>query len=299
MNTGFKRFISRFNEYKFKCAEEQYTQYNTILRRGYERAARSNIIICGLARDLGPSIYRSIATVETIGSLFNDHYIYIFENDSIDETKEILQNWQLTNNKIKVENTNMNTIRWGQERSLINGHLRCPTQRMKDMALYRNKCLNFVRESFSDYQYVMVIDLDYDGWSYDGIINTIGHNDWDVIGSNSIKYETNRIVYYDAWAYREIGQTYPHDDGYVNGKHFQRGDPLIKLDSVFGGMAIYKMQAFLNGVYGYVNRNNEPECEHVVFHNTMRANGSNKIYLNPSMITVIGDLEVVNTNLPL
>jgi hypothetical protein len=76
----------------------------------------------------------------------------------------------------------------------------------------------------------------------------------------------------------------------TGGYSFDRiGRGSISLDryclSVFGGLSIYKMQAYLAGKYASRHSEEiggETTVEHAEFHYSMRAKGYNKVYINPS-----------------
>ena len=57
----------------------------------------------------------------------------------------------------------------------------------------------------------------------------------------------------------------------------------IEVDSAFGGMAIYKKNVFIHGIYSGLNDSGLPICEHVPFHNKIKENNY-KIFINPKFI---------------
>lgn len=156
------------------------------------------------------------------------------------------------------------------------------------LAAYRNRVLQMLRTEFADFQHGIVLDTDLKGgWSTDGIANTFGHEDWDVVGSNGIIFkrlgrELNVPVQYDAWAFRWDDQFTPLPTGVVNALQWQRGQSFVPVSSCFGGLAVYRMPALLSANYdGW-------DSEHVPLHRQMRRNGFNRMFLNPSQMTVYG-----------
>jgi hypothetical protein len=56
----------------------------------------------------------------------------------------------------------------------------------------------------------------------------------------------------------------------------------IEVESAFGGLAIYRREALLEGRYNGV-RDGEGICEHVPLHAELRAKGR-RIFINPALI---------------
>lgn len=59
----------------------------------------------------------------------------------------------------------------------------------------------------------------------------------------------------------------------------------IEVDSAFGGLAIYRIEAFLRGNYLGENLLGEEICEHVPFHKELRRYGY-KLFINPKMVNL-------------
>jgi len=157
------------------------------------------------------------------------------------------------------------------------------------MARLRNCYLRSAQSSNVDFVIVLDTDLEM-GWSYDGIASTFSHDDWDVVGSNSIVYRsyvgidgvTKRMpIYYDSWAFRD--QKARSFDNGVTRSPFPRSDAWIPCRSCFGGLAIYSARALANVQYG------GEDCEHVELHEQMISRGREKIYVNPHQVTVYNE----------
>ena len=63
-------------------------------------------------------------------------------------------------------------------------------------------------------------------------------------------------------------------------KIIKKGNLFIKVDSAFGGLAIYKPIVFLNSLY---STNQTTQSEHVYFHKTSD-NANRSFYINPKLI---------------
>jgi hypothetical protein len=73
-----------------------------------------------------------------------------------------------------------------------------------------------------------------------------------------------------------------HKANEVNPLQLKRGEPLIPMESCFGGLGIYRMDALLSSMYV------GGDCEHVPLHRGLKAAGYSRIFLNPSQIVLYG-----------
>ena len=253
--------------------------YEARVARGRETMRHKRVVICGLARDIAPFLPNTIRRIEQLGELFADYRVVVYENDSLDDTREILLKWAKRCPRVHVLSDRL--------QAPVNRQIRCPLRGTR-MALYRNKYRDFVARHFADFDTCIVADMDLPGgWSYDGISNSFGWDDWDVVGSygvifQRIRYRLNVPVHFDAWAYREQGSFAPMPTGVVNRYYWQRGESLVPVYSCFGGLAVYRMDALLSARY------EGGDCEHVPLHRKMQEQGFSRIYLNPSQLVHYG-----------
>ena len=151
-----------------------------------------NVIIYGTIRDIEEHFTKSFANIYLLSKLFNKVYIIIFENDSSDNTRNLLTSWSKFNNV----NITKHII---LENNLIN---KIPLRATR-LAYCRNKILNHIFENNLDktYQYAIHCDLDDRFWSldYDSICNCFQYdsNTWDAMFPINKNYS-----YYDYWALR-------------------------------------------------------------------------------------------------
>lgn len=260
-----KHFFEQFPEGWWICNDSQYQKD---VLSGYMLSARKEILIVGLARDCEEALLYNIYRLEKLGSLFYKYRIMVVENDSKDRTAQTLQEWEKRNPRVNVLSFSNQKERHKQNHSL---------ERRKDMAEYRNKYLDFV-ESTRTEEYVAVFDFDMiGGFSYDGIMHSVKHlqrRDVDVIGSNSLLYQNEQRLYYDTWAFRKMNW----DVIDVGLMRVERGEPLMEVLSVGGGLILYK-----NRIQDY--RYTEDDCDHPTLHRQMKRRGQ-RIWLNPSQITL-------------
>lgn len=270
---------SEFPEDAFQPTAAHAREHHRTCQRGRLAMARSRVAITGLARNLGAVLPTTIARVERLGSLFADHRVIVYENDSTDDTKLILRAWAARNHRVQV------TIEDCSDP--VNPTTRC-LHRIERMARYRTRCQDAIRALCPDYDFTIVIDLDVaGGWSEDGVANTFGHERWDFIGANGLIYrregfDCNALRQYDMWALRFDESLTPLPTRDAHRYQFRPGEPLVPVTSCFGGMGVYSMQAYLAGRYA------ASDLEHAEFHRELRRQGFRRFFLNPSQVLVYG-----------
>jgi hypothetical protein len=268
-----------FPEGRFLPSPDQAKRYRDLVRHGYLVMRNRRVVICGVARDAGEVLPLTIARMERLGVLFADYRVVIYENDSQDNTLDLLGQWMSRNWRVTVFTETRNDP--------PSFPLRCP-HRGDRMAYYRNQYRDHVEARYQHFDNVLVADTDLvGGWSYDGIAHSYSQPNWDFMGSLGVIYRRigwnpNCIHQYDAWAFR-LDDTYSAlTTKEVNNMSWQRGEPLVSVTSCFGGLGIYRLTAFLSGRY------QGGDCEHIGLHRSMRANGYSRVFLNPSQIALYG-----------
>ena len=268
--------LADFPEGWYPCRPEEKGQYFDRVRIGYQKMAQQEVVICGLARDVMQALPRTIARIERLGEKFKDYKVVVFENDSTDGTREMLQYWQKVNPRVVLLSEQLNTKKWAPVQDLA---------RMEQMAAYRNRYLKHIRDQQYDFDYLIVFDLDIPlGFSYDGIAHSFSHDNWDVMGANGILVPPYgdpipNPIFYDAFAFRPKGENHSKGLEAINALQFQRGEELVPVESVFGGLAIYRSAGILAGA-----RYGGHDCEHVVLHQWLHDHGFDQQFLNPSQI---------------
>lgn len=286
MITNKEWYIAHFPEAMFLCSQRRLNDYTVEVIHGKEIASRSNVLFCGIARNIERYLPYTIARIKALGSLFKSYAVFIFENDSNDRTLAQLQKWASEDNRVNIESATWNPPPFDDPRGRV---------RRFYMAKARNEYLKYAK-FFSHrnlIDYIIIIDMDLDGgWSYHGILNSIGQNiNWDIIGSNSLCYKNidNKWfkLFYDSWAFRQLDNPEVLDDSQANLLVFNRGEPLVQVNSCFGGLAIYKPHFLSEGLY-YT----DADCDHPTLHNELVKRGYN-IFLNPSQITLYNKSQYV------
>lgn len=243
------------------------------VKTGIQNASTSSVFIAGICRNVGHILETNLLRLQRISSLFKSSKTFIYENDSEDNTKEILKNWRDKNTVIVMEDKGKEFHLGGIEKS-----------RLTDMAEYRNKYLDYLFSLKNSYDYLIVVDLDIlGGWSYEGIMHSLSF-DFDFMGANSILLENNCRYYYDCFALRweEINKKEITQNGqWINQAELEKGQKIIPVKSCFGGIGIYRNPTIFSSL-----RYQDWDCDHVTLHSQMIDKGINKLYLNPSLITL-------------
>ncbi len=266
-----------FPEDRFPAQNQVAFQKN--VAAGYEYMRGVKLVICGLTKDDEPILPLTIARIEKTGGFFHDYRVIVYENDSQDYTLDLLKKWEKVNPRVKILTES------------ISGTELMQLSRTEKLAYFRNRYLQLVKESdeYADYDFVLVVDMDLKGgWSNDGIATSFARLDWEIVAANSIGYHYLRKTYYDMFALlpKTILKTDLVYKIFGEGWQLHRGDPLIRIQSGFGGLALYRKEAIIAREYSGII-NGARVCEHV----SLNGDNSLRCFLNPSQITITGTQE--------
>jgi len=239
--------------------------------RGVNRCKDKTVIFCGLCRDVQDTIERNITYIDLIGNYFQSYIILVYESDSKDSTVDKL--YEMSESyPIVYKSEKLNLPRYSNDER----------ERTRILSYCRNWYMEYLRATKLESDYVVVVDLDNNGWSLPGFFSSFGYDDWDMIGANGIQHGQ----YYDTFPLRIQGW----EDYYFRGvenkqakvaRHlvFSKNDGIKPVLSCFGGLAAYRFEAIMSGYYGEFDGS-----EHVYLHRQMVENGYDKIYINPQMV---------------
>jgi hypothetical protein len=291
MNTAFPENI-------FLPKREKSSIYNYRVESGKTIAKNKSILFCGICKNVEKTIELNIERLCNIGSNLKNFHIFIYENDSSDNTSSILKN--INSKYITAVSEKIGEFDYRE--NLTNGLDPWHYNRCKIIANHRNKYLEYAKLN-KHYDYLCVIDLDLlGGWSLDGFFhglfsiesmdNIACVSSYGVLTectNNKLMEEVScgRYLMYDSLAYRPLSIS--------RGVHmcrlplfnklvFQRGQDPVLVNSNFGGMAIYKFNAIVNKKY-YAKQWEEGfvDPDHVNINRDIIKDGYN-IILDPSMI---------------
>lgn len=272
--------------------EEGYRPlYSRYCDFGQQVARRSKLAVLAIARNAMPHLPNTLALVEELADRFGSTVVYVYENDSVDDTAAVLDRFASKHSGATVEHE---TLGVADTRGF-------EPDRTARLANCRNRCLDWLAANAADSHYTLVLDLDpHGGFSPDGILNSLGWiseyagSSWSssaVGGMASYSLfchknddDTIGIAQYDAWAMRlNFWEDRRNIGGGMKWAHFLMppvGSPPIPMNSAFGGACLYRTRALLSARYSGVGVDGQPDCEHVALHKAMRSNGY-QMYLNP------------------
>jgi hypothetical protein len=265
----------------------------------------STVIICGIVRNCCRNLKKNIRTINQICDLAKEYHVVIFENDSVDNTKQILSEWKEKRKNIHISLNDFNTVTIPRKTTTVNPLF--SVHRVEKMAHYRNYYMDYIEKENLPGDYVLVVDLDVHKIYLNGVIDTFSLNyDWDAITANGISRAPSaffRKRYYDTYAMIECGQeTIPQTEYSIKTTQYKwaflkPGMPLIRVASAFGGLSVYKRQSIAGCRYGVLPNGDgkvESRTEHFFFYQQMKGHGYDKIFINPSM-RIKYQTQVVNT----
>ena len=262
------------------------------LKIGTKEAAAASVCVVGLARNCAAHLAGNLARLEMLVESFASWQLHIETNDNDDDTDQVLIDFCREHRQATFTSQRLGRGQYGNEFA---------GRRTIALAEYRTACQRWVRQNAKGSDLVIVIDFDaWGGWSHDGVLAGIGclHDTPDSYGMASVSLMQHEAylasggvivlapqwLHYDAWALR-LNSDYDDYQAGVGGWKQQWlppvGSPPIPVASAFGGMAIYDTHAYLHGKY------DGSDCEHVTFHGSITGRLGQRMYLCPSMRTVM------------
>ena len=246
-----------------------------------------SILIVGLARNCEKYLFSNIALLERAFSDARKLDFLVIESDSEDKTIDALQ-------IISKKNKNIKYV------SLGNLRLKYP-KRTDRIAQCRNHYLSLISNDSNYYEVDYVVVADLDGVNCKITAEAVNscwiRNDWDVCTANQAG------PYYDIWALRHhlwspndcweqsefmqrLGVGYFRSvvaSGYSRMIRIPSSEEWIKVESAFGGVAIYRKKIIISSRYVGLTQNGSEICEHVPLNLSINSLGG-RIYINPKFI---------------
>jgi hypothetical protein len=266
---------------------------------------QTNIIIYGTIRDIEKHFFNSFSNIEILTHYFNSAYIIILENDSKDNTRNLLMKWyQLPKSNHIIKHILL--LDQLDEKYPLRAHR---------LAYCRNIVLKYVFENRLNetYSYAFHCDLDDRFWSidFDSIATCFQYDleKWDMMSCVNKNND-----YYDWWALRceeswfnknifacEAEGTFEKTKEIQFLYQTKIGDfcneliakkKLIKIISAFNGFAVYKLFSLKNCFYSadyhcFQCNNQKNGCkednDHIGLHKQMITKGS-RLFINTEMV---------------
>ena len=248
-----------------------------------KRLKEKTITFAAPVRNCGSALRSGIELASKLGEYFKDYKIAIFENDSIDDTKNILREIQKDQRIIVIQRDGLDDV--------------FPF-RTERISFARNSLFEQVKKNDSDYFCTMDLDgVIGENFSFDGFLSNFAHDDcWDAV------FPANTDKYYDIWTLRHEGicagdyerQMNAMDpifsneiiyDACLNNLQtmdFRKLKGWLQVSSAFGGMGIYKTEKFVHSSYFGVKDGYEVS-DHVAFHLKAVESGA-MLYINPEFL---------------
>lgn len=242
------------------------------------------VLIVGLVRNCEPSLESEVETLRASFEDFKNVSFFLVESDSTDGSLEALR-------ELATRIPNFQFLSLGNLRQSI-------PDRIERIAHCRNAYLDYVRTTSKQFDYVVVADLDGVNnlltkekvatcWKFDG---------WSACTANQSG------PYYDIYALRAPGWSEMDcwneaRSLYASGMNpvkswvkairekqriIPKSEDWIEVTSAFGGLAIYKTEAFLEGKYQTFSGDELNVSEHVPFNLKLTATG-HRIFINPKL----------------
>ncbi len=266
-----------FPESHHPAPSELARGYSCDVFNGFQEMQKRCVVIAMVLQSRVEHIPVLMARMESLGECFADYRVVVVDAETDIDNSEQLDRWSLRNSKVHLVRPS-GGVRLAQD---------CFDSPSELSLHYHARCQTEIAERFADCDHVILIDPNVaGGWSPDGLASTFSRTDWDYVGSYGIQYRRvgmrpNEHYFYDTKAYRsEEGEI--EAASHVQQLKFERGQAWIPVLSCFGGVGIYRSEAYFSGRYYGC------EQEQIAFHLSMRRNGFDRIYLNPSQIVVYG-----------
>jgi len=262
-----------------------------------------SIVFCACVKDVQHWLPTTLANLTQLAKEVSSRYHIIFyENGSTDDTLRVLQQYR---DALPLSSQERMSIIRDPE----NTH---PTRTVR-LAKCRNSLVSMVHDTFYDYDFFAMIDMDelYPNYALEHTselrevlalgkpyphphdARTSIRQVWDALSFN------RDPVYYDAWAIRS--DEFPHNllgrmgswsdmkpiqkhyyDKLTTLVHNETVHQFVQVHSAFCGFAFYRISSTIDCQYnGWNETYDEEDCEHVAFHYDMINKHQAKILISP------------------
>lgn len=223
-----------------------------------------NAVFCLLARDCGKNLKKNIPIIEEYRKTFTETAVIVIENDSKDNTNEILDGWQTNYKNIIVKHIDSSNF--------------AKLERIERMCVCRNEYMNEIKKLSLKVDLMILCDADVELQKLDlkSIIES-APKDWTGLFANG-QYYTKLlwkkwpVTYYDLYAYIP----YNTEDVELNniqimnnGKHVDKlikNNKYVPCDSAFAGMGIYKYETIKDSIYEAIPNTKSYIFKHLIDH---------------------------------
>lgn len=258
--------------------------------------SESTIIVCSIVRNAARGLRRNIPVIDRLCDMAGDYKVVVYENDSKDHTKEILNQWAAQRGKKNIH-VLLNDIDENKVIPPCSATTANPffcKQRIAKMVALRNNYMEYIANQNWQADYLIVADLDVEDIDLDGILSSFSTpEEWDAVTAFGYSLSPKlRFRYHDTYALTEFDrQDDVQTEEMIYGaagkyKKIKENNGLYRVFSAFGGLAIYRFTAIKDLKYQLLGNNDprvEAHCEHYSIYRQMQAHGYDKVYINPRM----------------
>lgn len=221
-----------------------------------------NILYCSLIRDKEYFLEQWLDNIKSLKNLKPNWNIYLscYENDSADNTKEVLKNLDysfLSWVKITSEDTGKKILFYKER------------ERVKNLAAYRNLCVSQYA-NLDNIDRIIMHDIDCMYDPQEAIYLIEESLNWDILSGISHPFNNEKVLY-DSWVTRKnkAHEKWEHNTLIKSG--------INKVYSTGNGLVCYNPMPFKKGIgFGYII-NDTVDSENVVVCENFRENGYDKI----------------------
>ncbi|MCQ2095118.1 MAG: hypothetical protein MJY59_00030 [Bacteroidaceae bacterium] len=270
------------------------TTFDGLYQQGKKDTADKTVVVCGMVRDCGGELARNIPAIKAVVSCFQDYRIAVLENNSIDDTKDVLRRWAASDRKVHVSVNDFDETKYGEIEVDYSSAPHFRLAKIQKYVDYRNRLFDLVDSMDFEHDYLIVVDLDVARIDAEGVMTSFGYaGEWDAITANGYSHSVLlRRRYHDTYPLCEYGrESLPQriDELYDYRSMFaplRKGMPFVRVFSAYGGLAIYRRQAVKGLRYKAIANSGEgiqTRCEHFSICLQMAENGYDKVFINPNM----------------
>jgi hypothetical protein len=288
----------KFPDEYFPVKNSLEKDYNQKVQEGKLLSSGLNVLFCAVCKDVANVVEKSISMCHATGEYFADYRVFMYENNSSDNTAEVIES--LNDDKVILHSEFI------EEGSYVRANVTLE-KRCTLISNARNKYVDYVNKN-NNYDYIFVFDTDIEGgWSLDGVFNSIyyleNNKDFGCMTSYCVlsgpqnnpleQVDCRNWLMFDSFAFRFYNPSdwsFPINIAKHNYIRATKGDKPTPVNSNFNGMCIYRPECFKDNKYYVKNYgvDYKTDSEHVGFYNTIWKKGL-KVMLNPSMITSISN----------
>jgi hypothetical protein len=208
------------------------------------------VLICGILTDGAKDFFDTYRGIQKVRTLFNDSRVILLEYDSKDETKVFYECWKFYDEKVTFISKSLRSYN-----HFLNSNYFGQTQ-YELYAQARNELLKEAyKKDYFDYDFLMMIDLKcYASIDEKAIKNSMENpqRDWDAIFASGLEDLSSLRSSNYPYGIESIGNNhYLRNLDYIRKKYSAEllKDRWIQVDSGYGGIAIYKLEAIRGSFY--------------------------------------------------